>query len=119
MAHFAKLDENNIVIEVRVISNNALDPNDEENSGIEFYKQWSGGWDNWKQTSYNGKIRKNFAGVGFFYDPILDAFIPPKPYPSWSLNEETCHWQAPKKCPDDGFYYWDEEDQNWIKIIEA
>ena len=79
MAHFAKLDENNKVLEVNVVSNNALDSENEELSGIEFLTQWSGGHSNWKQTSYNGKIRYNYAGVGYTYDPIDDAFIAPMP----------------------------------------
>lgn len=120
MAYFAKLDENNYVIAVHTVANEALDPNNEEESGIAFYKEWSGGYERWKQTSFNGKIRKNFAGVGYFYDVQKDAFIPPQPYPSWILNEETCLWEAPKKYPDETKpYYWDESDQNWILIIET
>lgn len=97
MAHFAKLDENNMVLEVHVVSNDALDSNDEENSGIEFLTNWSGGYTNWKQTSYNAKIRKNYAGINFQYDKDRDAFIPPK----WEcheevyLNELTCNWVCP------------------------
>lgn len=79
MANFAKLDENNIVIEVHSVSNETLDPKNEENSGIDFLTQWSGGYTNWKQTSYNGNIRYNYAGIGYTYDPIDDAFIAPMP----------------------------------------
>jgi hypothetical protein len=79
MAHFAKLDENNKVIEINVVNNNALNPNDEENSGVDFLTQWSGGYSNWKQTSYNGTIRYNYAGIGYIYDPVDDAFIAPMP----------------------------------------
>lgn len=94
MAHFAKLDENNIVLEVNVVNNNVLDINNEELSGIAFLTEWSGGYSNWKQASYNGSFRKNFAGIGFTYDPIRDAFIPPKPEEgNWILNEETCLWE--------------------------
>ena len=93
MAHFAKLDENNIVIEVNVVDNNILDSNDEETSGIKFLIEWSNGYTNWKQTSYNGNIRKNFAGIGYTYDLVRDAFIPPKPDGNWVLNEDTCLWQ--------------------------
>ena len=77
MAHFAKLDENNIVIEVNAVSNQSLDSSNEEASGIAFLTEWSGGYTNWIQTSYNGKIRYNFAGIGYIYDPVDDAFIAP------------------------------------------
>jgi hypothetical protein len=78
MAHFAKLDDNNIVIEVNVVDNNVL-TTDEETSGIAFLTQWSGGYTNWKQTSYNNNIRYNYAGIGYTYDEVADAFIAPKP----------------------------------------
>lgn len=93
MAHFAKLDENNIVLEVNVVNNDVLDPNNEESSGIVFLTEWSGGYSSWKQTSYNRTFRKNFAGIGFTYDSIRDAFIPPKPEGEWVLNEEKCLWE--------------------------
>lgn len=93
MAHFAKLDENNVVLEVNVV-NNAVLTEDEEASGIAFLTEWSGGYSNWKQTSYNGSFRKNFAGIGFVYDEKRDAFIPPKPEKgNWVLNENTCDWE--------------------------
>lgn len=92
MAHFAKLDENNIVLEVNVVNNDVL-TEDEEASGIAFLTEWSGGYSNWKQTSYNGNIRKNYAGIGYTYDEERDAFIPPKPEGNWILNEETCQWE--------------------------
>ena len=79
MAHFAKLDDNNTVIDVNVVSNDCLDSADEENSGIAFLTEWSGGYTNWKQTSYNAKFRYNYAGIGYIYDPIDDAFIAPMP----------------------------------------
>lgn len=79
MAHFAKLDENNKVMEVHVVANAALDPLNEESSGILFLTEWSGGYSNWKQTSYNGNLRYNYAGIGYTYDPIDDAFIAPMP----------------------------------------
>lgn len=79
MAHFAKLDDNNIVIDVNVVNNAVLDSNDEEGSGIAFLTEWSGGYTNWKQTSYSGAFRYNYAGVGYTYDPIDDAFIAPVP----------------------------------------
>lgn len=96
MAHFAKLDENNIVIDVNVVNNAELNPNNEEASGIEFLTNWSGGYTNWKQTSYNGSIRKNYAGIGYTYDEERDAFIPPKPEGNFILNEETCQWEKVK-----------------------
>ena len=94
MAHFAKLDENNTVLEVNVVNNNVLDPNNEEQSGVVFLTEWSGGYTNWKQTSYNGNFRKNYAGIGFVYDEIRDAFIPPKNncHTEEYLDEITCQW---------------------------
>jgi hypothetical protein len=92
MAHFAKLDENNTVLEVIVVNNDAIDSSNEETSGIAFLTELLG-YSNWKQTSYNSRIRKNFAGIGMTYDPIRDAFIPVKPDGDWQLNEETCQWE--------------------------
>lgn len=118
MAHFAKLDENNVVLEVNVVHNNELldaDGNESEQKGIDFLISWSGGHTNWKQTSYNGNIRKHFAGIGYTYREDIDAFIPPKPYPSWSVNLETADWEAPVPMPQDGeIYGWDEENQVWV-----
>jgi hypothetical protein len=120
MAHFAKLDENNVVLEVAVVNNNELiDENGQETEakGIDFLVNWSGGYTNWKQTSYNGKFRKNYAGIGFSYDQARDAFIYPKIYNSWILNEETCKWEAPVPMPNDGkMYSWDEESQTWVEV---
>jgi hypothetical protein len=117
MAHFAKLDTNNNVIEVHLVANAALNPLDEETSGIAFLTEWSGGYANWKQTSYNGTIRKNYACVGYTYDETRDAFIAPKPYPSWILDEETCQWKAPQEYPSDGqFYNWNESTLNWEEV---
>ena len=93
MGHFAKLDDNNVVLEVHVVNNAELDPANEEASGVAFLTEWSGGYTNWRQTSYNGNIRKNYAGIGFTYDSTRDAFIPPKPSEgNWSLDEQTCRW---------------------------
>jgi hypothetical protein len=117
MAHFAKLDENNIVLEVNVVSNDALDPSDEEASGIAFLTEWSGGYTNWKQASYNRTFRKNFAGPGMIYDEARDAFLFPKPFESWVLDEETCQWQAPKPMPTGSVYTWNEEDLEWEEVI--
>ena len=123
MSHFAEIDENKIVQRVIVIEQNILD---------------SGNWgdpNNWIQTSYNtrgGKhykedgtesddqskaLRKNYAGIGYKYDEEKDAFIPPQPYNSWTLNETTCLWEAPVNYPDDGKYYaWNEETTSWDEI---
>jgi hypothetical protein len=98
MAHFAKLDENNNVLEVHCVHNNELlDENgvEQEQKGIDFLIAWSGGYFHWKQTSYNGNFRKNYAGIGYTYDPVRDAFIPPKPTPDAVLDEETCQWIVP------------------------
>jgi hypothetical protein len=119
MAYFAKLDENNVVLEVLAINNNELlqDGVESEAKGIQFLIDWSGGYTNWKQTSYNRRIRKNYAGIGYNYDSARDAFIPPQPFPSWVLNEETCLWDAPTPMPiDDQRYYWNEETLSWVAI---
>lgn len=120
MAHFAKLDENNVVLEVHVVHNNELlDENgvEQEQRGIDFLINWSNGYLAWKQTSYNGTFRKNYAGIGYTYDPQRDAFIPPKPFPSWTLNEDTCLWEPPVPYPTDGnLYQWDETSINWLEV---
>jgi hypothetical protein len=120
MAHFAKLDDQNIVIDVNVVNNetiNNLPFPESEPVGVVFLTEWSDGYTNWKQTSYNANFRKNYAAVEFTYDPVLDAFIPPKPYPSWLLNTETCQWQPPTPYPSDGnVYSWDEATQSWVKV---
>jgi hypothetical protein len=88
-----------------------------EEIGVAFCRNLLGG--TWKQTSYNGTFRKNYAGIGFTYDSTRDAFIPPKPYASWTLNEETCHWTAPVAYPDDGQQYtWNEDTQGW-DLVES
>jgi hypothetical protein len=94
MAHFAKLDNNNVVLEVQVVNNDVLDASNEEASGITFLTEWSGGYYNWKQTSYNSSFRKNYCGVGYYYDSIRDAFIPPKCHNEATLNEDTCRWDC-------------------------
>ena len=117
MAHFAKLDENNKVLEVHIVANAAIDANNEEESGVAFLTEWSGGYSNWKQTSYNGKIRKNYAGIGYTYDSTRDAFILPKPFDSWVLDEETCQWKAPIAQPNnEKMYSWNETELNWQVI---
>lgn len=118
MAHFAEL-ENNIVTKVIVVHNNELlDENgvEQEANGIAFC-QGHFGTPNWKQTSYNGNIRKNYAEIGYTYDANRDAFIPPKPFASWTLNEDTCRWESPVPHPkDDKNYYWDENILNWVEV---
>jgi hypothetical protein len=110
MAHWAEIDFDNKVIRVLVGDNN--DPNGDE--GYQWLIDNFGG--TWIKTSYNGNIRKNYAGIGFTYDPVRDAFIPPKPYESWLLNEDSCLWQAPVPYPtDDLMYNWDEEAQDWVE----
>jgi hypothetical protein len=112
MAHFAELDENNIVVQVLVTDN------DYPNEGYDWLVETFGG--TWVQTSYNATIRKNFAGIGYSYDETRDAFIAPKPFESWLLNEETCSWEAPKPHPTDGkLYNWDEESQEWIEYVNT
>ena len=119
MAHFAKIGLNSKVIEVQKIHNNELldaDGIEQEVNGVNFLTTLTG-WAIWKQTSYNGNIRKNFAGIGFTYDEDRDAFIPPKPFNSWTLNETTCLWEAPVAYPDDGqAYTWNETNQQWDLI---
>lgn len=119
MAHFAQIDENNIVQQVIVVHNNELlDENgiEQESKGVEFCKTLLGG--NWIQTSYNAKFRKNYAGQGYTYDSVRDAFIPPKPYNSWILNEDTCQYEAPILYPNDGKpYRWDENTISWVEVI--
>jgi len=120
MAHFAKLNENNIVIQVNVVDNNDilnLPFPASEAVGIQFLITWSGGYTNWKQTSYNDNFRRRYARIGDTYDSQRDAFIPPKPYASWVLNETTCEWEAPVPYPVDQqnrLYNWNEETQSWI-----
>ena len=121
MAHFAKLGVGNIVERVEVVSNDIATT---EQAGVDFLNNLYGTNDIWKQTSYNtyGGIhqldgtpfRKNYAGIGFKYDQYKDAFIPPKPFNSWTLNETTCLWEAPVAYPTDGQRYtWNETNQTW------
>ena len=130
MATFAKIGLNSKVLEVHSLHNNELkDSNgvEQEVNGIDFLTKLTG-WAVWKQTSYNthGGIhtlggtpfRKNHAGVGFTYDEDRDAFIAPKPYNSWTLNEDTCQWDSPVPYPtDDLMYNWDEATTNWKEVI--
>lgn len=118
MAHFAELNESFIVTQVIVVNNATIEDlpfPESEPVGIEFCKSLYGPETLWRQTSYNANFRKNYAGIDFVYDPVLDAFIPPKPYPSWLLNTSTCQWEAPVPYPEDGkVYVWDEESQSWV-----
>lgn len=124
MAHYAIIDNQNVVI--RVITGI-----DENLTQVDVDGRIVGGsteaWETFyerqlgnthlvvKRTSYSGSYRKNYAGIGFTYDAARDAFIPPKPFPSWTLNESTCRWEAPVAYPTDGkFYVWDEDDQEWV-----
>jgi hypothetical protein len=120
MASFAQLNENSIVTDVIVVNNETIDNlpfPESEPVGVAFCQSLYGSTTVWKQTSYNANFRKNFAGLGYTYDPVLDAFIPPQPYPSWLLNTTTCQWQAPVPYPNDGKrYVWDETTQSWVVI---
>ena len=120
MASFAKIGLNNKVIEVQSVVNEVLhDSNgvEQEVNGIDFLTKLTG-WSIWVQTSYNNNFRKNHAGIGYTYDEDRDAFIAPKPYNSWVLNETTCRWEAPVAYPDDdNNYTWNEETTTW-DIVE-
>ena len=124
MAHFAKLGVGNKVLKVEVVSNDIATT---EQAGVDFLNNLYGTNDVWKQTSYNTKggihktggtpFRKNYAGIGYKYDTSKDAFIPPKPFNSWILNETTCLWDPPVVKPDDGQQYtWNETNQTWDLI---
>jgi hypothetical protein len=114
MAHYAQLDSNNVVTQVVVIENkDTADANsvEKEYIGAAFCERLFGG--TWKQTSYNAKIRKNYAGIGYAYREDIDAFVPPQPHASWILNADA-RWQAPVDMPDDGqIYNWNEANQAW------
>lgn len=121
MAHFAEIDSNNVVTRVLVTNNN------QPNEGYDWIVETFGG--TWIKTSYNtwgGKhlfgetpFRKNFASIGHTYDEQRDAFIPPRPFDSWALNEETCQWEPPVVMPEDGkTYSWDEETISWVEVTE-
>ncbi len=121
MAHFAKIDENNVVQQVIVVDNkdtSDANGNEIESIGVAFCQKLLGG--NWKQTSYNGKVRKNYAGIGYTYRADIDAFVAPQPYPSWVLDADA-KWQAPVPMPEDAgtgeppkMYSWDEASLSWV-----
>lgn len=108
MAHFAQINDSNVVIRVIVV------PDSEEANGANWCASLFGG--RWMQTSYNATIRKNYAGIGYTYDALRDAFIPPQPYPSWVLDEATCRWKAPVPMPPGGPWVWDEELEEWVEL---
>ena len=119
MAHFAELNDNNIVLRVVVVGNEDTadeDGNEVETIGIDFCQNLFGGG-TWIQTSYNRNLRKAFAGKGFTYDADLDIFVPPSPFPSWvRVVHDVIDWEAPVPWPDDGnFYIWDEETTSWVE----
>jgi hypothetical protein len=113
MAHYAFLDDDNIVTEV-IVGIDETETIEGKHPEI-WYSEFRG--KKCLRTSYNGKIRKNYAGVGFSYDPSLDAFIAPKPFSSWILDEATCTWQAPKAMPSEGSFYWNEKLGKWSEIV--
>ena len=119
MAYFAKLDENNVVIEIASVNNIEMLTSENVESevmGLAFLIRWSGGYSNWKQTSYNGKIRKNYAGIGYTYDDVNDVFIAPKPFDNWVLDTATWLWNPPIPMPvDEYFYTWNQETTSWDK----
>ena len=120
MAHFAEIGLDNKVLRVIVVHNNELideSGQESETKGSEFCRSLFGG--TWVQTSYNAKFRKNYAGIDFTYDTQRDAFIPPKPFPSWVLNEDTCRWECPVPYPeDDRMYRWDEATLSWVLVTQ-
>ena len=119
MAHFVRL-ENGVVVQGIVVSNQ--DTADEhgvekEDIGIAFCSNLLGG--TWKQTSYNARIRKNYAGIGYTYDETLDAFVPPKPFASWLLDTDKAQWKAPVDYPtEEGIYTWNESTLTWDVVNE-
>jgi hypothetical protein len=122
MAHFAEIDtdRNNLVLRVVVVDNkDTADAQgvEKEHIGAAYLERLLGG--TWKQTSYNGNFRKNYAGIGYTYNADLDAFVAPKPYPSWTLNADA-QWQAPVPMPENGkMYSWDEAAQAWAEVEGA
>jgi len=120
MAHFAELDDSNVVLRVIVLNNNVIldeNGNELEELGIAFCKSLYGNDTNWKQTSYNNSFRKNYAAVGFTWREDLDGFVPPQNYTSWVLNETTCRYEPPVSMPNDGNQYmWDEENTEWTLV---
>ena len=119
MAHFAQLHDNNRVTQVIVVANDELllDGVESEIKGILFCKSLFGEDTKWKQTSYNGNIRKNYAGIGYTYDAANDYFFAPQPYPSWTLDADA-RWQPPVAMPtDDKMYTWNEATLSWDEVV--
>jgi hypothetical protein len=120
MAHFAQLDENNVVTQVIVVANEELllDGVENETKGIMFCKSLLGDDTRWVQTSYNGNIRKNYAGIGYTYDPVADHFFAPQPFPSWTLDADA-KWQPPVPFPTETgkFFTWDEPSLSWVEVV--
>lgn len=120
MAHFAQLDENNLVINVVVVNNQTIDNlpfPESEPVGVAFLQELNGVDTKWAQTSYNNNFRFRYAGIGYSYDPTLDAFIPAKPFPSWHMDATIANWVAPIPYPEDGKRYnWDEQTQSWVEF---
>jgi len=122
MAHFAQLDQNNIVTQVIVVNNEIIKDAtgiEVEDLGIVFCQELFGSDTHWVQTSYNGNIRQRYAGIGYKYDESLEAFISPQPYPSWTLDAITTDWVAPvpmpiEELPENSWYVWSEEDLDWV-----
>jgi len=122
MAHFAKINLNtHIVLEVHVINNSDIQDlpfPQSEPIGIEYLTAWNALNTYWKQTSYNGNFRKNYAGIGYTYDETLDAFVPPKPFASWVLDTDKAQWKAPVDYPtEEGKYTWNEETTSWKELV--
>jgi hypothetical protein len=121
MAHFARLNASNIVQEVIVVDNsNIFDPDGKESEaiGIAYCQSLYGTATIWRQTSYRATFRKNYAGIGFTYDKDIDAFVSPKPFNSWVLNQSIAQWEAPKPYPTDGsVYVWNENTLGWVKVV--
>ena len=118
MAHFAELNDQNEVLRVIVVNNSDClnaEGQEEEAIGVAFCQNLLGG--RWVQTSYNSNSRGRFAGVGYTYDATRDAFLTPKPYPSWVLDETTTDWTAPVPMPDEGQWVWNEETLSWLEVI--
>lgn len=123
MAHFAEINDQWIVQRVIAV-NNAVLLNEQgiecEWLGEQFCQQLYGAHTKWVQTSYNESKYKNYAGIGYTFDPYRSAFIEPRPFPSWTLDEGTCRWQPPIPYPADGFLYnWDETTKKWIKVLPS
>jgi hypothetical protein len=117
MAHFAQINENNIVTQVIVVSNDDCGGGEypaSDSVGAAFCTNLLGG--TWKQTSYNNNFRKHYAGIGYTFNAELDAFVAPQPYPSWTLNAETADWEAPVAKPAEGSWTWNESTQQWDEV---